>query len=136
MRTLKTLSLVLALVLCFGLVGSAFAAPANYAGYTDADKIGDAYVEAADVMKGIGVIEGKTDTTVDPTGNYTREQAAKVIAYMLMGKDAADKLAASAAPFTDVKADRWSAGYIAFCADHQCDASLEINLLVVRAFHA
>ena len=40
MRTLKVLSLVLALVLCFGLVGTAFAVPANYQGYTDADKLG------------------------------------------------------------------------------------------------
>ncbi len=117
MRTLKTLSLVLALVLCFGLVGTAFAAPANYEGYTDADKIADAYVEAADVMKGIGVIEGKTATTVDPTGTFTREQAAKIIAYMLVGPVAAEKLVASAAPFADVAANRWSAGFISYCAE-------------------
>ena len=118
MRTLKTLSLVLALVLCFGLVGTAFAT-GNFEGYTDAEKIGDAYTEAVDVMMGIGVIEGKTADTVDPTGNFTREQAAKIIAYMLMGKEAADKLAASAAPFADVAANRWSAGFIAFCADQK-----------------
>ena len=117
MRTLKVLSLVLALVLCFGLVGTAFAAPANYKGYTDAEQIGDAYVEAADVMKGIGVIEGKTETTVDPTGSFTREQAAKIVAYMVLGKTAAEKLAATAAPFADVAANRWSAGFIAFCAE-------------------
>ena len=119
MRTLKVLSLVLALVLCFGLVGTAFAAPANFEGYTDADKIGDEYVEAADVMMGLGIIEGKTADTVDPTGNFTREQAAKIIAYMLMGKEAADKLTASVAPFADVAANRWSAGFIAFCADQK-----------------
>ncbi len=117
MRTLKVLSLVLALVLCFGLVGTAFAAPANFEGYTDAAKIGDVYTEAADVLMGLGIIEGKTATTVDPTGVYTREQAAKVIAYMLVGKEAAEKLSASAAPFADVAANRWSAGFIAYCAE-------------------
>ena len=119
MRTLKTLSLVLALVLCFGLVGTAFAAPANYQGYTDADKIGDAYVEAADLMKGLGIIEGESATVVNPTGTFTREQAAKIVAYMLVGKDAAERLVASAAPFSDVEANRWSAGFISYCVENK-----------------
>ena len=55
MRTLKVLSLVLALVLCFGLVGTAFAA--NTDKYTDADKIGDVYNEAVEVLIGAGIVD-------------------------------------------------------------------------------
>lgn len=115
MRTLKTLSLVLALVLCFGLVGTAFAA--NTDKFEDADKIGDVYNEAVEVLIGAGIVDGKTETTVDPTGNYTREAAAKIIAYMLLGKNLADSLPKDVAPFDDVAAGRWSAGYIAYCAN-------------------
>ncbi len=115
MRTLKVLSLVLALVLCFGLVGTAFAA--NTDKFTDAEKIGDVYGEAVEVLIGAGIVDGKTETTVDPTGNYTREAAAKIIAYMLLGKNLADSLPKDVTPFTDVAAGRWSAGYIAYCAN-------------------
>lgn len=115
MRTLKVLSLVLALVLCFGLVGTAFAA--NTDKFEDADKIGDVYNEAVEVLIGAGIVDGKTETTVDPTGNYTREAAAKIIAYMLLGKNLADSLPKDVTPFDDVAAGRWSAGYIAYCAN-------------------
>ena len=55
MRTLKVLSLVLALVLCFGLVGTAFAA--NTDKFEDADKIGDVYNEAVEVLIGAGIVD-------------------------------------------------------------------------------
>ena len=47
----------------------------------------------------------------------TREQAAKIITYMLLGQTAADALTTNTAPFQDVAANRWSAGYIAYCAN-------------------
>ena len=85
--------------------------------YTDAKDIGDAYVEAVGVMTGLEIVDGMTETTIDPTATYTREQAAKIIAYMVLGKSAADSLTCTVAPFDDVAADRWSAGYISFCVE-------------------
>ena len=117
MRTLKkTLCLVLALVLCFGLVGTAFAA-SNFDEYKDADTVGEVYKEAVDVMLGIGVVDGMSATEIGATGTFTREQAAKILAYMKLGKTAADALKADAAPFDDVAASKWSAGYISYCVE-------------------
>ncbi len=116
MRTLKkTLCLVLALVLCLGLASVAFAG--NFDGYTDADKIGAKYEEAVAVLMGTGVVNGMTATEIAPEGNFTREQAAKIVTYMTLGGTLADVLKADNDPFTDVKANRWSAGYIAYCVD-------------------
>jgi hypothetical protein len=113
MRTLKkTLCLVLALALCFSFASVAFA---DYSDYTDADQVGAAYEEAVAVLIGTGIVNGMTDTTIAPTGSFTREQAAKIVAYMTLGETVADALKADAAPFTDVAATRWSAGYIAYC---------------------
>lgn len=113
MKTLKkslSLVLVLAMVLSLGAF-SAFAKTST--DYTDADKI--TYKEAVDVLTYLVVIEGMDDGSFDPTGNFTREQAAKIIASMMLGSDNAEALSVARAPFNDVAADRWSAGYIAYC---------------------
>lgn len=118
MRTLKkSLALVLALVMVLGLGVVGASADNKLDDYTDAKDIGDAYVEAVGVMTGLEIVDGMTETTIDPTATYTREQAAKIIAYMVLGKAAADSLTCTVAPFDDVAADRWSAGYISFCVE-------------------
>jgi hypothetical protein len=107
----KLLALVLALVMTLGL-----ATVSSSAAFTDADSI--EYKEAVDVMSAIGVIAGMDNGSFNPTGALTREQGAKILSYMLMGgKTAGDTLTASKAPFTDVAANRWSAGAIAYCAN-------------------
>jgi hypothetical protein len=112
MRTLKkTLCLVLALALCFSLASVAFAS--NLDSYTDAESV--TYTEAVDVLMGIGVVKGDTETTINPQGDLTREQAAKLVAYAALGGSVADKLSADTDPFDDVAATRWSAGYIQYC---------------------
>ena len=118
MRTLKkTLSLVLVVAMVLGLCVVGASAYNKVEDFTDdVSKIGDAYYEAVGVLTGIGVIDGMTETAFEPQGTYTREQAAKIIAYMVLGKSAADSLTCTVAPFDDVAADRWSAGYIAYCA--------------------
>lgn len=120
MKTLKkTLSLTLVFALVFSLMSFAFAAPtakttaAELSDFTDKDQL--TYTEAADYLIAAGVVKGDTDTTLNPKGDLTREQAAKLIAYACLGQVAADNLKASVAPFNDVAADRWSAGYIAYC---------------------
>ena len=112
MKTLnKTLSLVLALVMVFSLFGVASAA--KLGDFTDKGDV--TYTEAVDYLTAAGVVAGDTATTINPKGNFTREQAAKLIAYAMLGQAAADAMKAPAAPFSDVAADRWSAGYIAYC---------------------
>lgn len=106
----RTLALVLALVMVIGMM----AVPAS-ADFTDAKEI--KYVEAVDVVAACGIIDGFEDGSFDPDGTLTREQAAKLVAYMLLGADNADALKATSAPFADVAASRWSAGYIAYVAN-------------------
>ena len=110
MRILKrNLAFVLALVMTLSLTVSA----AGVEDYTDVNDI--TFGEAVDVLTEMGILEG-TDGAFNPTDILTREQAAKIIAYMLLGKSAADNLNVAKAPFDDVPANRWSAGYVAYCA--------------------
>ncbi|MEE0794215.1 MAG: S-layer homology domain-containing protein, partial [Oscillospiraceae bacterium] len=101
MRTLKkTLSLVLVVAMVLGLCVVGASAYNKVEDFTDdVSKIGDAYYEAVGVLTGIGVIDGMTETAFEPQGTYTREQAAKIIAYMMLGKDKADSLGCTVAPF-------------------------------------
>lgn len=109
MRNLKkVLAMVLALVMSLSLVTVANAA----IDFDDVDTI--EHKEAVDVMTAIGVIEGFEDGSYDPDGTLTREQAAKMIAYMLLG-DKAEALGAMDTGFKDVASTRWSAPYIAYC---------------------
>lgn len=73
------------------------------------------YAEAAEVMTALGVFEGTDKGAFDPTGILTREQAAAIICRMLLGDDA-ENLTTNSTVFSDVAADRWSAGYIGYCA--------------------
>ena len=106
----KILSLVLALAMALSLMTAAFAADAS--DYKDYSKV--TYNEAVDVMTAAGIFQGNNGN-FDPNGTLTREQAAKIIAYMLVGQEKADKLTATIAPYSDVAANRWSAGAIAYC---------------------
>ena len=105
MRNLKKiLALVMALVLSLSLVTIASGADFN-----DADEI--TLTEAVDVMTAIGVLEGHNTGDFAPKGTLTREQAAKIITYMLLGENA-DRLSVASTSFSDVAATRWSAADI------------------------
>ena len=104
----KLLALVLALVMSMSLVTISNAA------FKDADKID--YKEAVDVMNAVGVFVGDENGNFNAKANLTREQAAKIIAYLDLGEDIAEALPAVKV-FNDVEASRWSAKYIAYCAD-------------------
>ena len=112
MRNLKKiLALALALVMAMSLMTVANAA----ADFDDYDEIN--YKEAVDVMTAVGVIDGMDGTNFAPDGTLTREQAAKLVTYMLVGQSQADRLMTTIAPYTDVAAGRWSAGAIAYCTN-------------------
>ena len=103
----KLLALVLALVMSLSLV------TISNADFKDADKID--YNEAVDVMVAVGVLKGYDNGNFGAKDTLTREQAAKIIAYLELGDKAADALVGGKT-FTDVTASRWSAGFIGYCA--------------------
>ncbi len=103
----KLLALVLVLVMSMSLVTISNAA------FKDADSID--YKEAVDVMNAVGVFVGDEKGNFNAKENLTREQAAKIIAYLELGSKAADAMVGGNT-FTDVASSRWSAGFIAYCA--------------------
>ena len=109
MRNLKkVLALVLALVMAMSLVTIANAA--DFSDNADID-----YSEAVDVMVAAGIIDGVGNNSFDPNGTLTREQAAKLITYMLLGENS-NKLGTEGSSFNDVATTRWSAPAIEYCA--------------------
>ena len=103
----KLLALVLALVMSMSLVTISNAA------FKDADSID--YKEAVDVMNAVGVFVGDEKGNFNAKENLTREQAAKIIAYLELGSKAADAMVGGNT-FTDVASSRWSAGFVGYCA--------------------
>lgn len=113
MRILKrNLSFMLALVMMLGLVVTSNAA--TYKDYTDANDI--TYVEAVDYLTALGVFQGENGVFY-PNRVLTREEGAKLMAYVVLGAKSAESLATTSAPFLDVAATRWSSKYVTFCAN-------------------
>ena len=108
----KLLAVVLVIALAFSVMATAVAA--NVDDYSDFDDV--TYVEAVDVFTALGFLAGMGDGSFDPTGLVTREQAAKIITYMLIGTERADALTTTVSSFSDVAVSRWSAPFIEYCA--------------------
>jgi hypothetical protein len=109
----KVLAVVLVVALAFSMM--AVASAKQVTDYTDNSTI--KYTEAVDLVTGLGIMTGSGDTTFAPTSTFTREQAAKVITYVLIGATVANTLTTTASSFSDVAASRWSAPYIQYCAN-------------------
>jgi hypothetical protein len=99
--------------LVFLLVCALLCVPAR--AFSDDGAIGGNYRDAVTAMAERGVLEGFEDGSFQPGGTLTREQGAKIITYLCIGKAAAQALRCTSAPFDDVEADRWSAPCIAWC---------------------
>jgi hypothetical protein len=114
----KGLSLLLVFAMIFSFASTAFAANTEWKDYSADTAIAktDAY-EAVQVMAGLGIIDGVSDNVLNPTGNFTRGQAAKIITYMLLGPEDASVLKADAKVFSDVETNEWFAPYVEFCKD-------------------
>lgn len=108
----KFLSLVLALVMTMSLVAIS-ASATEFKDLTDVDEI--EHAEAVELLNKIGIIAGYEDGSFGPEKTITREQAAKIIAIMALGNDAASKLGVEKAPFKDVPVTSQFAGYIGYC---------------------
>jgi hypothetical protein len=103
----KVLSLVLVIAMAFSLV--------TIAGAKFSDDADVKYDAAVGVMTGIGAINGYTDGTFRPTGLVSRAEAAKMIAYAVLGPTVAGALRTSTTSFSDVPATHWAAPYIEYC---------------------
>ena len=109
MRNLKrVLSLALALVMVLGMMVITTSA----ADFADKDEI--TYEEAMDVMVGLGLFKGDNNNAVNPQGILTRQDAATLMARIMLGSKA-DKLVATKQIFADVPANDWAAKYIEYC---------------------
>ena len=114
MRNLKrVLSLALAALMLMGMM--VVGAGAASKDFTDASEIKN--VEAVDVMVALGILEGGDKGDFQPNSILTREQAAKIICYLLLGTENAEKLTTNSTVFNDVAANRWSAPYISYCVN-------------------
>ena len=102
----KSLALVLAIALVFSLVVFANAE------FTDAEDINPKFTDAVGVMNGLEIIQGYDTGAFGPQDTLTRDQGAKIITKIKMGK------ASSTLPtnqvFDDVAADNWAAPYVAY----------------------
>ena len=97
MKTLKkTLCLVLAVVMAVGVL----VLPANAAEFTDDADI--THDEAVSVLSGLSIVNGKGDGTFDPDGNFTRGQAAILLAQVVLTPEDAALLTDTKADFSDV----------------------------------
>jgi hypothetical protein len=109
---MKTLKKSLALVLAVVMVVGVLAISASAATYNDDAQI--QYKEAVEVLSLVGVIDGKENNNFDPTGTLTRQEAAKIVTYIINQKSA--EALSKTSSFTDVTAGSWAAGYISYCA--------------------
>ena len=106
----KLLRILLPLALCAVIWATALA-------FSDEEEIDNPYRDAVAAMTERGVLEGFEDGSFRPEESLTREQGAKIITYLCIGREAAEALVCRQAPFDDVAADRWSAPYIAWCVE-------------------
>ena len=106
----KFLSLVMALAMTLTLV----TVGASAKDFTDKSTIN--YKEAVDVISTLGVVDGYTNGTFNPTATLTRGAAAKIICNLILGPTTASALGVTSAPFKDVPVSNVFAGYIAYCS--------------------
>ena len=116
MRNLKK---VLSLVLCVAMLLSVMVMGTGAVTLTDSEDISPQYREAAEVLTGMGIINGYEDDSFKPQQSITRAEVAAMI-YRVATGDVEDEKAdinAGAKIFTDVDPDDWYAGYVNYCGD-------------------
>ena len=67
---------VLSLVLCVAMLLSVMVMSTGAASFTDQDEFSDNYAEAAEVLTGMGIIQGYDDGSFLPQRNINRAQVA------------------------------------------------------------
>jgi hypothetical protein len=118
----KGLSLLLVFAMIFSFASTAFAASTDWTDYSADTAKTDAAYEAVQVMTGLGIIDGVSDNTLNPNGNFNRAQAAKIITYMLLGTEGGEALGDKTIPETSRKFSdytyntQWAIPYVEYCA--------------------
>ena len=117
MRNLKK---VLSLVLCVAMMLSVMVMSTGATSFSDEDEFSPQYKEAAEVLTGMGVIQGYEDGSYFlPQRNITRAQVATMI-YRAVTHDVNDTqtgIYKDYNKFKDVPSTDWSAGYVNYCAN-------------------
>ena len=110
---------VLSLVLCVAMLLSVMVMGTGAASFTDQDEFSDNYAEAAEVLTGMGIIQGYDDGSFLPQRNINRAQVATLIYRAVTGdvNDTQTGLYTDWDKFDDVQADDWFAGYVNYCAN-------------------
>jgi hypothetical protein len=103
----KVLALVLVVAMAFSLM--------TFAGAKFTDDADIKYDTAVGLMTGIGAINGYTDGSFKPAGLVTRAEAAKMVAFAILGPSVAQALKTSTTSFSDVPASHWASAYIEYC---------------------
>ena len=113
---MKNLKKVLSLILVVAMACSfmVFASAKDYETFTDAADISEQYTEAVDVISALDIFVGDDTGALTPQGTFTRAQAAKIVTYMSIGNNAAERLTPSGGIFSDVPANHWASKYIAY----------------------
>ena len=116
MRNLKK---VLSLVLCVAMLLSVMVMGTGAASFTDQDEFSDNYAEAAEVLTGMGIIQGYDDGSFLPQRNINRAQVATMIYRAATGDVTDSKISQFVGEdlFDDVNADDWFAGYVNYCGN-------------------
>ena len=104
----KIIALALALSMALSMVA--------FAGYTDAAEINQDLQADIDLVGALGLMQGNTDGSFNPTGYLKRGEAAVIIYRLHSGKSTIDASwgDASLSNFSDM--DHWSAPYVNYCA--------------------
>ncbi len=111
---------VLSLVLCVAMMLSVMVMSTGATSFSDEDEFSPQYKEAAEVLTGMGVMQGYEDGSYFlPQRNITRAQVATLIYRAVTGdvKDTQTDLYKDWNKFKDVPSTDWSAGYVNYCAN-------------------
>ncbi len=102
-------------IMALMLISFMCAISASAISFTDNSRISTKYFEAVIYMTEKSILTGYPDGSFQPQGTLTREQAAKIVTYLVLGPEEAEQLVCNEAPYVDVETWRWSAPYIAWC---------------------
>ena len=116
----RTQKKVLSLVLCVAMMLSVMVMSTGATSFSDEDEFSPQYKEAAEVLTGMGVMQGYEDGSYFlPQRNITRAQVATLI-YRAVTHDVNDTqtgIYKDYNKFKDVPSTDWSAGYVNYCAN-------------------
>ncbi|MFQ7139496.1 S-layer homology domain-containing protein, partial [Evtepia sp.] len=104
---------------CVAMLLSVMVMGTGAASFTDQDEFSDNYAEAAEVLTGMGIIQGYDDGSFLPQRNINRAQVATMIYRAATGDVTDSKISQFVGEdlFDDVNADDWFAGYVNYCGN-------------------